>query len=239
MWNTHLNESHRTVADLQARIRSLERGTLPGEATLWKTDCPALNALFPMQGIRQGSLIEWIEGGPASGAGTLSLLTGQQVCSRHKPFIAIDQRQQVYPLSLATLGFDLSRVVIVRPSKSQDALWACEESLRSGAAGIVWSWHDHLSPTAARRLRLAAEASSSVCFLVRPPKALRQPSWAEARLLVEPRYSQEESPRYRVSVTYSQGKPLRSVTDIQIDRHQGTIDELSPASAKNSLSLVS
>ncbi|PQO28949.1 hypothetical protein C5Y97_24650 [Blastopirellula marina] len=151
----------------------------------------------------------------------------------------IDSQQQVYPLSLMTMGFDLSRLVIVRPANERDALWACEETLRSRTAGIVWAQIERLSITAARRLRLAAEESSGMCLLVRPHQALRQSSWADVRLVVEPRASCVESPTYHVSVAYSQGKPSSSEAVISIDSRQGTIDELPPATAKNPLSLVS
>ena len=232
------SEPIRTVAELQQRIRSLERGAAPTQTAIRGTGCRALDALFPLQGIRPGSVVEWIETGPASGAGTLSLLVSRQVC-RAKPFVVIDSRQQVYPVSMAALGFDLSRLVIVRPTTDRGTLWACEEALRSQAVGIVWAQVEHVSITAARRLRLAAEASSSVCFLLRPRQALRQPSWAEVRLVVEPLPFRNESPEYRVSVAYSQGKTLLSTTDIQIDRLRGTIDEFFPATTTNSLSLVS
>ncbi|QDU75878.1 recombinase A [Bremerella volcania] len=235
----HFNDPRQTIADLQQQIRSLERGTVSTEITIRKTGCLALDTMFPQQGVRPGSLVEWIESGTASGAGTLSLLIGRQVCQPMRPIFLIDPRQQLYPPSLAALGIDLSRLVLVRPTTKRDALWACEEALRSRSAGIVWAQIDHLSVTAARRLRLAVEDSESVCFLIRPHQALQQPSWAEVRLVVEPQPSHSESPRYRVSVAYSQGRTLRSTTDIQIDRHRGTIDEFSHPATKGSLLLVS
>lgn len=232
-------EPSRTVAELQQRIRSLERGAAPTQTAIWGTGSRALDALFPLQGIRPGSLVEWVETGPASGAGTLSLLVSRQVGRAQRPFVVIDSQQQVYPASMAALGFDLSRLVIVRPTTDRGTLWACEETLHSQAVEIVWARAEHVSSTAARRLRLAAEASSSVCFLLRPHQALRQPSWAEVRLVVEPLPFRNESPGYRISVAYSQGRTLLSTTDIQIDRLRGTIDEFFPATTTNSLSLVS
>lgn len=235
----HFNEPRQTIADLQQQIRSLERGTVSTEKTIRKTGCRALDAMFPQQGIRPGSLVEWIESGTASGAGTLSLLISRQVCQPARPIFLIDPQRQLYSPSLATFGIDLSCLILVRPTTERDALWACEEALRSCSAGIVWAQIDHLSVTAARRLRLAAEDSESVCFLLRPHKALRQTSWAEVRLVVEPQRSNSESLRYRVLVAYSQGRTLRSTMDLQIDQHRGTIDEFSGPATKGSLLLVS
>ncbi|MEW4564487.1 hypothetical protein AB1K70_18245 [Bremerella sp. JC770] len=239
MNDLHFNASGSTVTQLQERIRLLERGTTRQEMTVRPTGCPGLDALFPLRGIRQGSLVEWIDQGPSSGAGSLSLLTSFQVMPQQQSAVLIDTQHQTYPPALAAWGVDLSRLVMVRPATEHDALWACEETLRCQAAAIVWAQIDHLSTTAARRLRLAVEQSSGICFLVRPAKALRQPSWAEVRLQVSPLPGFDESPTYRVSVAYCQGRSLRSSVDIKIDKHRGTIDELAQPSVEDSLLLVS
>lgn len=239
MIDFHGNKPSSTVAQLQQRIRRLERGTTPAETILHSTGCRGLDALFPVGGVRQGSLVEWIEGGLASGAGTLSLTVGRTVGRGQRPLVVIDPRRQVYPLALKTLGFDLQQVVIVRPKSERDALWACEEALRSQTGGIVWAQLDRLSLNAARRLRLAAEESSGVCLLVRPQEALRQTSWSEVRLLVEPYRGETDSAAYRVTVAYCQGRPGAGEVIVSMDRRQGTVDELPRTNTPNPLSLVS
>lgn len=235
----HRNKPSSTVAHLQQQIRCLERGAVPSNATIHSTKCQALDALFPARGVRQGSLVEWIEGGQASGAGTLSLIVGRSVVMGQQPFVVIDPRRQVYPLTLKTLGFDLLQMVIVRPASERDAVWACEETLRSHAVGVVWAQFDRLSLNAARRLRLAAEQSSGVCFLVRPQAALRQRSWGEVRLVVEPYGCLNDSTAYRVTVAYCQGRPASREVIVSVDRRQGMLDELPRTTTPNSLSLVS
>ena len=63
-------------------------------------------------------------------------------------------------------GIELSRILLVRPSKQQDALWAAEESLQSGGCSVVLFWTQHLSRIPLRRLQLAAERSQTwmICF---------------------------------------------------------------------------
>ena len=63
-------------------------------------------------------------------------------------------------------GIELSRTLLVRPSKQQAALWAAEESLRSGSCSVVLFWAQHLGRTSLRRLQLAAERSQTwmICF---------------------------------------------------------------------------
>ena len=196
MIDTHSSPRHSTVDELQQQIRRMEKGTAATAMSVRGTGYRSLDALFPSQGVRPGSLVEWLGAGSASGAGTLSLVVARNICRTGRPLVLIDTQHQVFAVSLATLGVDLSQVVIVRPESERDALWACEEALRCQEGGLVWAHLGHLSGTAARRLRLAAEDTASTGLLVRSVQAMRQPSWAEVRLLVEPRLSPDESLHY-------------------------------------------
>ena len=71
-----------------------------------------------------------------------------------------------YAPALNDNGIELSRTLLVRPSKQQDALWAAEESLRSGSCSVVLFWAQHLDRTSLRRLQLAAEHGQAwmICF---------------------------------------------------------------------------
>ena len=101
-------------------------------------------------------------------------------------FVVVDSRREFYPPAAAALGVPLERTVIVQPRNHADALWALEQSLRSGAAAVVLGWIGALPNAAFRRLQLAAETGGSLGFLLRPIGCRAQPSWAEMRLLVEP-----------------------------------------------------
>ena len=168
--------------------------------------------------------MEWIGAGAASGAGTLSLLAGRRFLAADRPFLIVDYKRQVYPVALAALGFDLSRLLVVRPNCERDALWTCEEALRSGAVDIAWASVERLSGIAFRRLQLAAEQSRAVGFLVRPAGAIKQPSWADVRLLVAPRPARGESLCIGVEVVYSRGRPVRSAANVELDC-RGTLRE--------------
>lgn len=239
MIDPHSNPRRLTVDELQQQIRRMEQGTTATAMSVRGTGCRGLDALFPSNGVRPGSLVEWLGVGAASGAGTLSLVVARNIGGTGRPLVVIDTQHQVFAISLATLGVDLSQVVIVRPESERDALWTCEEALRCQEGGLVWAHLGHLSGTAARRLRLAAEDTASTGLLVRSVQAIRQPSWAEVRLLVEPRLSPDESLHYHVSVAYSQGRPTQQKTDIQLEHMRGVIHEPSPARSTHPLSLVS
>ena len=201
--------SRRKIIELQNRIWACQRNSPQGETAVISTGCDALDALFPDRGIRRGSLVEWIGAGEASGAGTLSLLVSRRFSAADRPFLIVDFKRQVYPLALAALGFDLSTLLVVRPNSERDALWTCEESLRSGGINIVWARIEHLAGIAFRRLQLAAEKSRAIGFLARPAGAIKQPSWADVRLLVTPRPAHGESLCLKVEVIYSRGRPAR------------------------------
>lgn len=232
------NTQKLTIGELQSQIRAWERGpSVSNSINACSTGCDALDALFPHQGVRLGSLVEWLGEGDASGGGTVSLIVARQVCAARRPLVLIDTRHDLFPLSLSLFGFDLSQLVLIRPASEREALWACEEALRCEAVGLVWANIERINSTSFRRLQLAAKASSGVGFLVRSANTVRQPSWAEVRLRVHPVPSRHGSPCFRVEVISSHGNPHHSTADVTIDTLKGTLR--GNRHSANSLSLVS
>jgi hypothetical protein len=184
-----------------------------------------LDTLLPSGGVRQGSLIEWIGDDAARGAVTLSLVAAQQVHREKRPIVLIDSRHDIFAWALKNLGFDLSRLLMVRPSSPKEALWACEQALLCDAVGLVWARIDQLNTVSFRRLQLAARASSSIGFLVRDHTALRYSSWADARLSIKPRPSCGMSHGYRVEAINSHGRADRLSIDVTLDCLKGTLHE--------------
>jgi len=211
------------IVELQSQIRAYERGASVNSTTTVSMGCDALNALLPNQGVRQGSIVEWLGEGDASGAGTVSLIAARRACPEGCPLVLIDARHDLFSLSLSLLGFDLTQLVLIRPASEREALWACEEALRCEAVGLVWANIERITSTGFRRLQLAAEDSAGIGFLVRSAKAVRQPSWAEVRLKVRPCPSLRGSPSFRVEVVSSHGPHLHSTVDIMIDSLKGTL----------------
>lgn len=219
----HYDTRRQTIAELQNQIWAREGGGAPNAKTVYSTGCHDLDALLPSSGVRRGTLVEWIGSTSASRAGTLSLIAGREVCMKDRPVVLIDVDHELFPLSLSLLGFDLSRVILIRPNTEKEALWACEEALRSESIGLVWANIQRLSSNSFRRLQLAAEAAAGIGFMVRSAKAMEHPSWAEARLLVQPSPSRQGSPCVRVEVASSHRKSQKSQADIMINRVKGTL----------------
>ena len=87
-----------------------------------------------------------------------------------------------YAPALEAAGIDLARVMVVRTRSPQDALWAIEQALQSGACGAVLGWPEKSSFAQLRRLQIAAEGSPALAFLFRSPLAAREASPAALRL---------------------------------------------------------
>jgi protein ImuA len=213
------------IVELQGRIRQWERRSVNAVSDALVTGCSSLDALLPLRGIRRGSLVEWIGQPEVSGAATVSLAVARQVCTPGRPVVFVDGQCPLYPVAMAALGMDLGSLVFVHADSEQGTLWACEEALRCRAVAMVWAKIDRLAPIAFRRLQLAAEEAGAIGFLVRPSSALKQPSWADVRLVVTPRVARGDSLGFRVKVAYSHGKTERSVADLAIDSVQGTLHE--------------
>jgi protein ImuA len=76
-----------------------------------------------------------------------------------------------YPPGLAAFGLDLSRLIVVRAGKREDALWAGEQALAAPGAVVICALGARGKPLdlkATRRLLLFAERTHARCLLLRP-----------------------------------------------------------------------
>jgi hypothetical protein len=89
-----------------------------------------------------------------------------------------------YPPALMQWGIDISRVLIVRPKNTQEALWAAEQALSCGNCAAVLLWSEHMDDVASRRLQLAAEKGRSWAIAFRSVKAATHSSAAALRIRV-------------------------------------------------------
>jgi cell division inhibitor SulA len=69
--------------------------------------------------------------------------------------------------TLASLGIDVSRILLIHPKAAADGLWAVEQALRSGTCGAVLAWLSHSDAEVQARLQRAAEAGRSWGILFR------------------------------------------------------------------------
>lgn len=149
------------------------------------TGFPLLDKELPGSGWPVGGLTEIL---PAhEGIGELRLLGPAlaTLAANSRKLAWIAPPYLPYAPALAAAGILLSQLLIVRASHQQDALWAAEQSLRSGACGGVLLWTDTQDQTILRRLQLAAEHGHALAFLFTSPGLHSRTSPAVLRLRLE------------------------------------------------------
>ncbi len=141
-----------------------------------------LDAALPSGGWPADALME-IFAQPI-GIGELRLLLPALARLSHK-----DRRQAwiappniPYAPALFASGVNLDRVFFVRPAQDKDALWALEQTLRSGVCSAVLSWVPISGFTPLRRLQLAAKQGHCWGILFRALPAAVAPSPATLRI---------------------------------------------------------
>ncbi len=87
-----------------------------------------------------------------------------------------------YAPALAAAGIDLSHLLMIRTRSPRETLWAFEQALRSQSCGAVLAWPERIAYTELRRLQLAAEGSSTIAVLFRPPRCAAEATPAALRL---------------------------------------------------------
>jgi protein ImuA len=74
----------------------------------------------------------------------------------------------------------------IRTKRQADALWSAEQVLRNGSCGALLLWQQTLRHESLRRLQLAAQASDTLCWLLRPLSASDIASPAPLRIALRP-----------------------------------------------------
>ncbi len=229
---------HQIVGQLKSQLRRLEKGSALGESVLqsgWQT----LDGLLPGGGFRRGKLVEWLHATEASGAGTLSLLAAQTI-SQGGTLVVIDgvrdgvrdgefhdgefhgggKSTNFYPPAAAAWGIDLKNLVLVRPQRQADVMWARDQVLRCEAVSAAWGRVDRLDENSFRRWQLATENSGAVGFLLRSATMRGQPSWSDVQLLVEPVGQPRATPQkrcLRVEIVRCRGAAAGRAVELELD----------------------
>ncbi len=117
-----------------------------------------------------------------SGMGELSLLL-PAMARANAPSVWIAPPHLPYAPALAASGVDLDRLFICEASRAEDALWAAEQALASGAARTVCVWVSSvIGNTPLRRLKHAAASGGATCWLMRPTVFAQHASPATLRI---------------------------------------------------------
>lgn len=146
----------------------------------------ALDAALPGGGWPRAALSEILL--PADGVGELQLVLPALVrCgSRARRVVLVDPPYVPFPAAWQAAGLDPAALAIV-DSAGGDGAWAAEQCLRSGACAAVLLWSQRITPTALKRLQLAAEGGRTPGFVFRDTRCARLASPAALRLRLHAR----------------------------------------------------
>lgn len=151
----------------------------------------ALDAELPGGGWPSGTLTEVLH--DVQGIGEVGFLAGTlaRAAADDRLIAWIGAPHVPYAPALAQRGIPLARCVVVRPAHREDALWAAEQALKSGACGAVLLWmggeggarrHDEYAWL--RRLQMAAQNGRAVAVLYRAGAAERLSTPAHLRVVL-------------------------------------------------------
>lgn len=152
----------------------------------------ALDRELPGGGWPLGTLAEVLH--DAAGIGEVRFLCGAlaRACEGGRLIAWIGAPHLPYAPALEAAGIPLERCLVVEPAHREDALWAAEQSLRSGACGAVLLWLEKPLAGSARtrgddyawlrRLQLAAQAGRAMSVLYRSTAAERSSTPAHLRV---------------------------------------------------------
>lgn len=155
-----------------------------GHARAIPTGYPALDKELPGGGWPVGCLTELLQRQP--GIGELRLLRPALVARSSRSIALLAPPHAPQALALASWGIPPERLLWVDTQRTADVLWAAEQMLRAGTCGALLLWQAHLRNDALRRLHLAAQASDTLFYVVRPAACARDASPALLRLALEP-----------------------------------------------------
>lgn len=141
----------------------------------------ALDALLPQRGWPRRALTELLLA--ADGIGELALLlpTLARLSRDGGRVVLVAPPYLPYAPAWQAAGVDLAQLVVVEAT-AQEALWAFEQCLRSGACAAVLGWPARADATALRRLQVAADSGDCLGFVLRDRRHADSPSPAALRL---------------------------------------------------------
>ena len=187
------------IAGLRSRLQALSAVRRDEH---WSSGWPELDRALG-GGFAPGAVHELVDGCPAGIATTVALRLAARGASNSNIILYIDLCRELYPPGVEAVGVPLDKLLILRPEKPLDALWAAEQALRCRRIAALVMPLTRLAPAASRRLQLAAESGGGLAFVVRPLARL-EPTFAATRLQVDP----------------LPGTPLRVRVAVHKQRHQ-------------------
>ncbi|MFO0989723.1 MAG: hypothetical protein U1F37_20605 [Alphaproteobacteria bacterium] len=169
---------------LRAEIARLEGFSPPGKACYCPTGWPAIDAALPGGGLLEGALHEIHAPDPADGAAmgfAARLMANFQSRAPGRTVLWASCRTDLFAPGLQAAGVAPARLLVTRCQSSSEALYVCEEGLKTKALSSIFSEIGEVDFTLSRRLQLAAAEAGVTLILLRPARFGGEPSAAATR----------------------------------------------------------
>jgi protein ImuA len=181
------------------------------------TGLAAVDALLPASGFRCGAIHELLPEPAGRSPDTFAALVAR-AAPGDGLVVWNDPAREVYPPALAALGLDMGRLVLLRPRREADGMWAVAECLRCPAVSAVVTAVGRLSAVDARRLQLAAEGGGGVGVFVRPRHRPSDPYAAATRWAVRPVPGCDAYRRWVVRLVHGPGGRVDHPVSLEVSR---------------------
>lgn len=155
-----------------------------GRGRVLDTGYPALSEELPGGGWPVGALVDLLV--QQAGVGEIRLLRPALSALGKRPVALVQPPHIPNGPGLGYIGLAPEQLLQIRASKTADALWSAEQILHAGSCGALLFWTQYVQTSSLRRLHLAAQASETLFFMVRPLAAAQDASPAVLRLALRP-----------------------------------------------------
>ncbi len=139
-----------------AKQQEQQKPTSTGFATLDQ----ALNAGFP----RAGMIHVQSKLGCGEFQLLLKIIQQQDSDQRHRFWVIVSPPGNVNAEFLLNHNVDLARLLVIHKTSDEEALWATEQCVKSGACAGIFMWHKSLTHLQIRKLEIAAQQGKSYCI---------------------------------------------------------------------------
>lgn len=175
-----------------------------------------LDALLPGGGWPRGTLTELLlpQAGLGGGLGELSLLRpALRVLDADAGWVLLVSPPWLpHAPAWQGLGPGLSRLIVVEAARD-DAAWACEQLLASGAVAALLAWLPDSDARALRRLQLAMAGQQALAFVFRPDRFVDSASPAPLRISLA-----AEATGLALHIVKRRGPPLAAPLILPVER---------------------
>jgi protein ImuA len=210
---------------IQTLVAVAGRGRQDEPDQAFATGLEAFDTLAPRSGFARGAIHELLFSPDDPPPQFIAALLARHAALT-TPIIWSDPRRQIYPPALAAMGFDLSRLYLLRPRCAKDESWAITECLRCRGVGAVIAAPQAVSRIEARRWQLAAERGGGAGIFLRPRGRSDSIYAAATRWLVSPCPGERTIQRWTIQLLHGHGGRVGRTVILELCRENHSVRAL-------------